>query len=73
MTANVTSLPMPTNQLLLRPNEAAKALAISERSLWQLTKENKIPHLRINRILRYDANALQQWIASRLSGVQNCN
>jgi predicted DNA-binding transcriptional regulator AlpA len=70
MTAVVSLLPAPINQLL-RPIEAAKLLAISPRTLWGLTKDNQIPHLRINRVLRYDINALQQWIASHLSGIQN--
>jgi hypothetical protein len=44
---------MSRNQLiLLRPREAAKGLAISERKLWSLTKENEIKASEIRRFVR---------------------
>jgi excisionase family DNA binding protein len=49
-------------QLLIIPREAAKALAISERTLWQLTKDGVIPCVRIGRSVRYDLRDLQAWI-----------
>jgi excisionase family DNA binding protein len=48
--------------LLLKPREAAKALSISERTLWELTDHGKIPHVRIGRAVRYDPRDLQAWI-----------
>ena len=33
--------------LALRPSEAAKALSISPRHLWQLTKDGEIPCVRV--------------------------
>ncbi len=49
---------------LLKPPEAAKALAISERKLWDLTKRGEIPCVRIDRCVRYDQRDLATWIES---------
>lgn len=38
---------------LLRPREAAEALAISERALWSLTAGKEMPCVRIGRSVRY--------------------
>jgi excisionase family DNA binding protein len=51
--------------LLLTPRQAAQALAISERTLWTLTDRGDVPCVRIGRLVRYPADALQQWIADR--------
>jgi excisionase family DNA binding protein len=48
-------------QILLRPREAAAALAISEKTLWTLTHTGAIPHVRLNRSVRYSAEGLRQW------------
>ena len=56
---------LPNGPLLLKPHEAARALAISERKLWELTKLGEIPHVRIGRSVRYVAVDLQTWIESR--------
>lgn len=52
-------------RLLLKPKEAAEALAVSERTLWQLTKDRIIPCVRIGRAVRYDLAQLQGWIANQ--------
>jgi excisionase family DNA binding protein len=49
-------------QLLITARDAAKALSISERCLWQLTKDGAIPCVRVGRLVRYDPNDLEQWI-----------
>jgi excisionase family DNA binding protein len=57
--------PAPTGNgtaLLLRPRDAARALAIGERKLWDLTKRNLIPCVRIGRAVRYSPLDLQAWI-----------
>ncbi|HBR19443.1 MAG TPA: hypothetical protein DD726_04430 [Phycisphaerales bacterium] len=51
-----------TKPLLLTVNEAAKALCISARTLWQITKEGKIRSIRINRLVRYDPQDLVAYI-----------
>ena len=57
-----------TPALLLTPRETARALAISERKLWQLTKDNAIPHVRLGRNVRYPAVAIQEWIVAQMRG-----
>src|SRR5262249_25098912 len=57
--------------LLLRPHEAAEALAISERKLWGLTDRGEIPCVRIDGAVRYALGDLVAWIdAKRQGGVQ---
>jgi excisionase family DNA binding protein len=51
-------------QLLLTPREAAKALAVSERTLWQLTKDGTIPAVHVGRSVRYSLEGLRAWIAA---------
>ena len=52
--------------LALRPREAAKALSISERHLWQLTHDGRIPCLRIGdgkrKTVLYPVADLQAWL-----------
>jgi excisionase family DNA binding protein len=54
--------------LLLTARQAAQALAIGERTLWELTRQNAIPCVRIGRAVRYSPLDLQAWIESRKSG-----
>ena len=55
-------------RLLLKSREAAEALGISERTLWELTARGEIPVIRIPgrgkeaRSLRYDVEDLRAWI-----------
>jgi excisionase family DNA binding protein len=61
-------------QIALRSKQAAVALGISERHLWQLTKEGHIPCARLGtgsrQIKLYLPGELQAWLknASRRSG-----
>ena len=59
------SVKAPTS-LALRPREAAKALGISPRLLWQLTKDGRIPCVRIGgtkrRTVLYPLADLQAWL-----------
>jgi excisionase family DNA binding protein len=48
--------------LLLTSVQAAKALTISARTLWQLTQDGKIRCVRINRLVRYDLQDLLAYI-----------
>jgi excisionase family DNA binding protein len=55
--------------LLLKVREAANALNISERKLWEMTKRGAIPAVRIGRAVRYDPADLQAYIeASKCGG-----
>jgi len=54
-------------RLLLSPREAAQALAISERTLWQLTKDGKIDSIKVGtRSVRYPVASLERWIAEQV-------
>ena len=54
-----------TPRLLWKSREAAAALCISERTLWKLTDEGKIPCVRIGRAVRYDPADIRSWIDSQ--------
>ena len=49
---------------LLRPKDAAKLLAISERHLWRLMKEGLIPVVRLGRTTRYHPADIETFIES---------
>jgi excisionase family DNA binding protein len=49
-------------RLLLTPKEAANALGISDRQLWQLTKDGHVPAVYIGRGKRYDPRDLVTYI-----------
>ena len=52
----------------LRPREAAAALGISDRTLWEMTKKGLIPHMRLGRSVLYRVADLEQWFEDNLSG-----
>ena len=55
--------------LTLRPHDAAKALGVSPRILWQLTKGGDIPCLRVRkgkrRSIFYPVADLQAWLTKQ--------
>ena len=53
--------------LALRPKDAAKALGIGERKLWELTADRTsgIPHVRFGKAILYPVRELQDWLAQR--------
>ena len=61
-----------TEPLLLTARQAAKTLAISERSLYTLTKSGSIPAVRFGgRNVRYDPSDLRRWIDSAKKTLQS--
>ena len=54
--------------LLLTPQQAAVALAISPRKLWGITDSGEIPHVRVGRCVRYLLDDLQRWIDAQKEG-----
>lgn len=60
--------PSSTPSPLLTVRDAAAMLCVSERHLHRLTKDGTIPHLRLGKLVRFDAAALTQWIASQTKG-----
>jgi len=63
MTAENITIPR-----LLTAKQAAAYLAISERKLWSITKENRIPVVKIDRSVRYDIGDLNLFIATAKGG-----
>jgi excisionase family DNA binding protein len=54
--------------LALRPREAAKALGIGERLLWEMTKNGEIPCVRLGtRLIIYPVDVLRDWLKGRAS------
>jgi len=58
-----------SSPLALRPREAATALGISPRLLWQLTKDGHVPCLRLGsgkrKTVRYPLADLQAWLSEK--------
>ncbi len=52
-------------KLLLTPRQAAAALQLSERTLWELARRGEIKRLKINSSVRYDPKDLQAFIAKK--------
>jgi excisionase family DNA binding protein len=65
----VSVLPSPdpaaTPPLLVTVRQAAAVLAISERTLWALTKRGEIPVVRLGRAVRYDPKDLVRLIEGK--------
>ena len=62
---------MQTDQaspILLTPQKAAEALAISPRKLWAMTASGEIPPVRIGRCVRYPVDALRRFIEANKKG-----
>jgi excisionase family DNA binding protein len=62
------SEPTPAVQLLLTPPQAAKALAIGQRKLWELTNRGIIRATRIGRSVRYDLRDLTAFVERAKKG-----
>ena len=52
-------------RLALRPREAARALGISERSLFSLTRAGNVPHLHLGSAVLYPVEDLRGWLAAQ--------
>jgi excisionase family DNA binding protein len=52
-------------KLLWTRREAAEALSVSERTLWTLTDDEKIPCVRIGRCVRYDPEDIRRFIETQ--------
>jgi len=63
---------MSVDVVLVKPKEAARRLAISERHLWDITNESKggLPCVRIGRSVRYDPADLAKWVEQCKGTVQ---
>jgi hypothetical protein len=52
----------PPLPLAMRPAVAAKAIGVSERTLWTMTKLGKVPHARLGRSVIYPTAAILRWL-----------
>ncbi len=50
---------------LLTAQEAADILSLSYRTIKRLIAGNEIPHIRINRNIRFDKIELEKWLKTR--------
>src|SRR5262249_53745441 len=68
MTMTTASVSCP---LALRPRDAAKALGISPRLLWQLTHDGEVPCVRVGsgkrRTVLYPLAGLEAWLSRQAS------
>ena len=55
--------------MLVKAKEAAAALSISERKLWELTNRKEIPCIRVGRSVRYSLADLAAWIERKRTEV----
>jgi len=58
-----------TPLLAMRLREAAKALCISERLLWEWTDRGVVPHLRLGKVILYPVDSLKEWLKREAQGV----
>lgn len=56
------SRPLP---LAMRPRAAAHALGISERLLWDWTRSEGLPHVRIGNVVLYPVDGVRRWLDER--------
>lgn len=61
------------SQHLLSTKEAATILAISERTVWQLTHDGQLPAIRFGRLVRYDPADVRDFISRRRCGGNTLN
>lgn len=52
----------PPLPLAMRPKVAARAIGISERTLWSLTQRGEIPHARVGSCVIYPTAAVLAWL-----------
>lgn len=53
---------LPPLPLAMRPITAAKAIGVSQRTLWTLTKRGEIPHARIGGCVVYPTGPVLAWL-----------
>lgn len=59
-----------TNSLALRPRDAARSLGVSERTLWGLTKQGRVPFVRIGKAVRYPVHLLRKWLEEQAQAAE---
>jgi len=57
-----TDVALSDVRLAFRMRELAKALNLSVRTIWSLTKAGVIPHVRVGGSILYPIDAVHQWL-----------
>ncbi len=57
--------------LLVSAREAARLLSVSDRTLWTLSHNGRLPRVTIGRAVRYSVDDLQAFIAASKEGGHN--
>jgi len=60
-------------KLLLRPEEAARALSIGRSKAYEMLRAGELPSIRLGRSLRVPLVALEAWINERAAVAANDN
>ena len=68
--APMERLPEP---LAYRPKDAARALGISERTLWDWARTEGLPYVRIGNVVLYPVDCVKQWLADRADAAAEAN
>ncbi|MCX5653725.1 MAG: helix-turn-helix domain-containing protein [Planctomycetota bacterium] len=58
----------PAAPLLMSIRDCAKALALCEKSVWQLTRDGRLPVIRIGRAVRYSREDILAFIEASKQG-----
>lgn len=51
--------------LAMRAREAARAMGVSERTLWEWTQAGDVPHVRRGKVLLYPVDELRRWLSEQ--------
>lgn len=55
---------LPPLPLAMRPKVAARAIGVSERTLWSMAKRGVIPHAKIGNCTVYPTAAILEWLVA---------
>jgi excisionase family DNA binding protein len=65
-----TDVCLSGDRLALRMRELAKAVNLSIRTVWGLTKAGVIPHVRVGGSILYPVDSIRQWLQQQAKGQQ---
>lgn len=55
----------------IRPKAAAALLGISERLLWEWTRDHGVPHFRLGNVVLYPVRELKAWVSAQAQTTSN--
>jgi prophage regulatory protein len=54
-------------QPLIRPDDLAKMLGVSKGAIYSWCRRGVIPHIRLEKCIRFDPQEIQEWLNDRKS------